>query len=146
MILLRQLLFGQAIEHIHLLRQHFGPLEPFREQHDFANLLQIRYNHGHRSEQSFQIIWEFRTTSVTRVHGDEEPADAEPCDAFDFHVPHTNIAGGGVVDQGVLDSSQLGGDDGQHLKEMRGGEGGVIRGVVEKVVRGYVEKGVDTGN
>lgn len=42
-----------------------------REQHDFTDLLQIRYDYDHWSEESLDTLGQLSTPGITRVHGDE---------------------------------------------------------------------------
>ena len=46
--------------------------ETLREQHDLGNELAIRLCHGQATEQLLEIVRQIATSSVTRIHGDED--------------------------------------------------------------------------
>ena len=46
--------------------------ESFREKHDLTDLLQIRYNTHHWSEECFDALRQFCTARITRVHSDKD--------------------------------------------------------------------------
>ena len=45
------------------------------EEHDLTDLLQIRHNHDHWSEESLHTLWQLSATGIAGVHRDE---DAHP--------------------------------------------------------------------
>ena len=50
----------------------FGHEESFREKHDLTDLLEVRDNHYHRSEQGLHTLRQLSPASITRVHGDKD--------------------------------------------------------------------------
>ncbi len=69
MVILRQ------VEDSHQLPSNgLGLLESLREEDHFSNLLVVRFGHGHRTEELFQVVGQFLSTAVTLaswVHSDE---------------------------------------------------------------------------
>ena len=53
----------------------FGHEESLGEKHDLTDLLEVRDNHHHRSEQGLYTLRQLSPASITRIHGDE---DAHP--------------------------------------------------------------------
>lgn len=47
--------------------------ETLSEEHNFGNQTIIGNHHTNRSEEYFQVIREFRSSGVPRVHSDEHP-------------------------------------------------------------------------
>ena len=66
-----QLLRTQSVHRYDLHGQGTRLNEPTRVQGDLGNHGVIRYHHGHRTEQGLQVVRQFRSASVTWVHGDE---------------------------------------------------------------------------
>jgi len=50
-VLFGQLLLGQVVQDCHLFGQQLSTVKALREEHDLADLLQVRDNHGHWTEQ-----------------------------------------------------------------------------------------------
>ena len=46
--------------------------ESLRVQHDLCNELAVRLRHGQTAEQLLQVIRQVGSTSIARVHGDED--------------------------------------------------------------------------
>eukprot|EP00982_Pelagococcus_subviridis_P002511 19187-Pelagococcus_subviridis.AAC.2 len=62
---------AELVENHKLARENLGLQEPLAHEHVFANQLQIRDAHGHRSEQRLERLRELRATGVAGVHRDE---------------------------------------------------------------------------
>jgi len=71
-VLLGQLLARELVQHGHLLGQVLGGVEALREEHDLADLLEVRHNHGHRPEERLQVVRQLGAARVAGVHGDED--------------------------------------------------------------------------
>ena len=52
-------------------RAYLGQEKALREQHNLTDLLHVWNNHDHWTEQRLDGLRQFRTSSVTRVHCDE---------------------------------------------------------------------------
>ena len=65
---------------------HLSHQKTLREQHDFADLLEIRYDHDHRSEESLDTLRQLCASSITRVHGDEYANTIIHCDLHTFKL------------------------------------------------------------
>jgi hypothetical protein len=74
MELRRQLLVGQTQRFSDFNSQRTGVLESERQELNFSNHSVTGHHHGHRSEESFEVIRELRASSVSRVHGDVDIA------------------------------------------------------------------------
>jgi len=60
-----------------LLGQLLILLETFRHKNNLANGVEVRSHHSHRSEKSLQIVGQFRTSCVSRIHSDEKTCARE---------------------------------------------------------------------
>eukprot|EP00968_Pinguiococcus_pyrenoidosus_P001317 scaffold58_cov256-Pinguiococcus_pyrenoidosus.AAC.12 len=115
-VLLAELALGQLVEHRHLLGQRLGALEALREQHDLADLLQVRHDHGHGAEERLEVIGQLGAAGVARVHRDEEATGGEAGHALDADLgAHADIHGVPALDEAVLDASQLCRHHAEHL-------------------------------
>ena len=72
MVLLGQLFLGQLVQYCHLLGKDSGHQETFGEQHDLTDLLQIRHNDHHWTEQRLHRLGQLSTTGISGIHGDED--------------------------------------------------------------------------
>ena len=81
-----KLLFSQAVQYRHLLRESFRRVETFAKEHNFTNLLQIRHNHSNGAEQSLQVIRKFGSTRIPRIHSDENTGACVAIDFFSFKL------------------------------------------------------------
>jgi hypothetical protein len=51
---------------------YLGAVETLGEEHDLADLLLFRRDHGDRPEQRLEVVRQLRAARVARVHGDEQ--------------------------------------------------------------------------
>jgi hypothetical protein len=70
MELRRKLLVREGKGDCYFDSKRTGILESERQELDFSNHSVRGHHHGHGSEQSFEVIRELGTSSVTRIHGD----------------------------------------------------------------------------
>ena len=85
-------------------------VETFRHQGDFTNDLEVRYHHSNWAEQVCQVVRKFRTTSVTRIHGDVNGASTVDLKLSSFENESRILS----LD-GNLDSEDLLGDHRKHF-------------------------------
>ena len=108
MVLFWQLFFCEFVKDCHLFGEHFGLSESFRHKHVLANKEQVWLNHSNWAEKRFQVVGKLWTTSVTRVHRDE---NTDAVDKVHLVVKENNLML--VGDQTILDSLNLSRNDGQ---------------------------------
>lgn len=72
MELLGQLLACQLIQDSHLHGEDSGGDKTLGKEHILADDVHVWFNHDYRSEKRFKVIWKFRTTLVSRIHGTED--------------------------------------------------------------------------
>ena len=109
--LLGELLFGELVEHRHLLGQHPGGVETLGEEHDFANLLQVGDDHRDGTEERLEVIGELGATRVAGVHGDEVTRRGHQ-----LHLLALEQKLGELVLQSLLDGFHLRRNHGEHLQ------------------------------
>jgi hypothetical protein len=72
MVLLRKLFKHEFVDCNNLFGEFFILLETLRHESDLTNCIEIWYHHSNWSEQIGQVVRKFRSTSVTRIHGNKE--------------------------------------------------------------------------
>mmetsp|Transcript_21123 Transcript_21123/g.39634 ORF Transcript_21123/g.39634 Transcript_21123/m.39634 type:complete len:360 (-) Transcript_21123:1292-2371(-) len=115
-VLLGELLPGKLVKHDHLLGQTLRFVEALGEKHVLGDLLEIGDNHGDGAEERLQVIGQLCAAGVSGVHGDEDSGRGEAVDALDGHGgSSSDVDSRRLVDQGILNGLELGGNDGEHL-------------------------------
>ena len=89
---------------------HLGESEAFREQHDFADLLQIGYDADYGSEERLDTLRKFGSSGVTRIHRDEHTEILSPRDNLALELKLLD-----AMNNGLLDGENLLRNHGQHL-------------------------------
>ena len=74
MVLTAELLTAQLVGGHNLPGTVPGLLVPAGVQHDLSNHGIVWHHHGNRSEQRLKVVWQLRSPSIARVHGDEDIA------------------------------------------------------------------------
>lgn len=64
--------------------------ESLREQHDFTDLLQVWHNNHHRTEECLHRFWQFRSSSIAWVHGDEDTHTTVQVNLCTFKLKQTS--------------------------------------------------------
>src|SRR3546814_690081 len=68
------MLVACCLEHVVLLLEEVKLVVTDRTKLDFDDDLEVRHHHSYASKQCFQVLGQFLSTGVTRIHGDKEPA------------------------------------------------------------------------
>jgi hypothetical protein len=110
MALFRQLFSTQLVKHRHFLSELLGGGETFRHKHVLANEQQIGDDHGYWSEKCLEIIGQLRSTSIPRIHRNENTDGRDKS-----HVDTQQINLLLACEQTVLDGFNLGGNDTKHF-------------------------------
>ena len=74
MMLLRKLLRSKLIKYSHFLCQNLSLQETLSHEHILTDEQEVRHNHDNWPKKSLQVVWQFRSASVTWIHGDEDGA------------------------------------------------------------------------
>jgi hypothetical protein len=73
-VLLGELLRGKLVELDHFLGQGAGIDETFSKEHDLSDKSVVGDHHRNGSEKYFQVVGQFSSPSITRIHSDEYAA------------------------------------------------------------------------
>ena len=71
-VLLRELLLGELVEHRHLLGEQLAPCEALGHEHVLADHARVGRHHGHRPEERLEVVGQLGAAGVARVHRDED--------------------------------------------------------------------------
>ena len=111
MVLRRQLLRAERVGRRNFSGEVSGIIEAEGIERDFSNHGVIWHHHSDSPEQRLQVIWQFRTTSITGVHRDEHIAGLLQ---GDFRIlEKENLL---ALFSSDSDSEDLLGDHGEHFK------------------------------
>lgn len=111
MTLFRKQLSGEHVEGHEFLGEVLGEDEAFRHEHVFADEDEVRHDHGAGAEECLQVVGKLSSTSVTRVHCDEETSGVLETDLALLHEDELLL----LFLLGIQAGLDLGRNDRQHL-------------------------------
>lgn len=71
MPLFGELFLAKLVKHVELLSEQVDEFVTDGSELDLNDDFSIRHHHSNSSEQHLQVLWQFLSTSVSRVHSNE---------------------------------------------------------------------------